>query len=251
MRINPFNVENKTILVTGASSGIGKSIAIQCSQFGASVMITGRNLERLQNTLDIINAEGTQTHFSYPADLNDDEQIVKLASDVPAIDGLVLCSGINDKAPIKHVDRDKIEKMYNANVYGPMLLVKELVKQKKINKGASIVFISSISSIYATVSNALYASSKGAINSLVKVLALELASKKIRVNSIMPGMVRTGMINAYGISEEEMDAVIKGYPMGRIGEPEDIANAALYFLSDASSWTTGANLIVDGGVTLR
>lgn len=251
MRMNPFNVEKKTILVTGASSGIGKSIAIQCSQFGASVMITGRNLERLQNTLDIINAEGTQTHFSYPADLNDDEQIVKLASDVPAIDGLVLCSGINDKAPIKHVDRDKIEKMYNANVYGPMLLVKELVKQKKISKGASIVFISSISSIYATVSNALYASSKGAINSLVKVLALELASKKIRVNSIMPGMVRTGMINAYGISEEEMDAVIKGYPMGRIGEPEDIANAAIYFLSEASSWVTGSSLIVDGGVTLR
>lgn len=251
MRMNPFNVENKTILVTGASSGIGRSIAIQCSQYGASVIITGRNLERLQDTLDVINAEGTQKHFLCTADLNSDEQIVKLASEVPILDGLVLCSGINDKAPIKHVDRDKIEKMYNANVYGPMLLVKELVRQKKISKEASIVFISSISSVYATVSNALYASSKGAINSLVKVLALELSSKKIRVNSIMPGMVRTGMIGAYGLSDEEMNAVIKSYPLGRIGETEDIANAAIYFLSNASSWVTGANLVVDGGVTLR
>lgn len=251
MKNNPFTLENKTILVTGASSGIGKEIAIRCSDFGATVALTGRNQERLQETFGMLNGDLSQQHSSFAADLNNDEQIAKLASEVPVLDGLVLCSGINDKATIKHVDRDKIERMYNANIFGPMLLVKELVKQKKINKGASIVFISSISSIYATVSNVLYASSKGAINSLVKVLALELSPKKIRVNSIMPGMVKTGMINAYGISEEEMDAVIKGYPLGRIGETEDIANAAIYFLSDASSWTTGANLVVDGGVTLR
>ena len=246
-----YDLNSKTILVTGASSGIGREVAIELSRKGAIVIITGRNEERLVDTFNCLFSGNGQKHLQVIADLDVDEQIEKLATESFAVDGLVCCSGINDKAPIKHVSRDKIEKMYNANVYGPMLLVKELVKKKKLNKGASIVFISSISSIYATVSNALYASSKGAINSLVKVLALELAPKKIRVNAIMPGMVRTGMINAYGLSEEEMNAVIKGYPLGRIGEPEDIAKAVAFFISDDSSWITGANLVVDGGVTLR
>lgn len=244
-------VIGKTILVTGASSGIGREIAITLSQMGASVVITGRNEERLNDTYNCLNKEKCQTHLQIIADLNEDEQIEKLAVNCVSIDGLVCCSGINDKAPIKHVTREKIEKMYGANVYGPMLLVKELLKNKKVNKAASIVFISSISSIYATVSNALYASSKGAINSLVKVLALELAPKRIRVNSVMPGMIRTNMIHAYGLSDEELDAVIKGHPLGRIGEPRDVANATAFFLSDESSWITGAQLVVDGGITLR
>ncbi len=241
----------KTILVTGASSGIGRETAITLSRKGATVVVTGRNSERLADTYNCLIRERGQHHVQIIADLDIDEQIEKLAVECLPVDGVVSCSGINDKAPIKHISREKIDKMYNANIYGPMLLVKELLKKKKVNKAASIVFISSISSIYATVSNALYASSKGAINSLVKVLALELAQKKIRVNSIMPGMVRTGMINAYGLSEEGMDAVIKGFPLGRIGEPEDIAKAVAFFLSDDSSWITGANLVVDGGVTLR
>ncbi len=237
--------------MTGASSGIGREIAITLSKKGASVIITGRNEKRLNETYYCLEKDDDQCHLQIVADLDKDEQIEQLVANSSAVDGVVCCSGINDKAPIKHVTREKIDKMYGANVYGPMLLVKELVKKKKINNSASIVFISSISSIYATISNALYASSKGAINSLVKVLALELAPKKIRVNSIMPGMVRTNMINAYGLSEEEMTAVIKGYPLGRIGEPKDIANAAVFFLSDNSSWITGANLVIDGGVTLR
>ena len=241
----------KNILVTGASSGIGRAIAIMLSQKGASVIITGRNEERLTDTFNCLEKDKNQYHLSIAAELNKDEQIEQLVSNSINVDGVVCCSGINDKAPIKHVTRDRIEKMYGANVYSPMLLIKELLKNKKVNTAASIVFISSISSIYATVSNALYASSKGAINSLVKVLALELAPKKIRVNSVMPGMIRTNMINAYGLSDEEMESVVKGYPLGRIGEPEDVANAVVFFLSDNSSWITGANLVIDGGVTLR
>lgn len=246
-----YNLIGKTILVTGASSGIGREIAITLSRKGATVVVTGRNEERLSDTYNNLNQDNGQEHMQIIADLGIDEQIEKLVAESLSIDGLVCCSGINDKAPIKHVTREKIEKMYNANVFGPMMLVKGLLVKRKVNKAASIVFISSISSNYATVSNSLYASSKGAVNSLVRVLALELAPKKIRVNSVMPGMVRTGMINAYGLSEEEMNAVIKGYPLGRIGVPEDIANAATFFLSDESSWITGANLVVDGGVTLR
>lgn len=245
------NLSGKTILVTGASSGIGQEIAITLSLLGAAVVITGRNEERLNETFINLCHDNGQHHLQVIADLSVDEQIENLAMRSLPVDGVVCCSGINDKAPIKHVTRERIEKMYNVNVYGPLLLIKELLKKKKVNKAASIVFISSISSIYATISNSLYASSKGAINSLVKVLALELAPKMIRVNSIMPGMVRTGMINAYGLSDEEMEDVVKGYPLGRIGEPKDIANAAVFFLSDESSWITGANLVVDGGVTLR
>ena len=131
------------------------------------------------------------------------------------------------------------------------MLLKEIFKKKKITSGASIVFISSISSFYATISNALYASSKGAINSLIRVLALEYASKKIRVNGIMPGMVRTDMINAYGLSEEQMGDVVKSYQLGRLGEPVDVANGVIYLLSDASCWVTGTNIVIDGGITLR
>jgi NAD(P)-dependent dehydrogenase (short-subunit alcohol dehydrogenase family) len=241
----------KTILVTGASSGIGREIAILASCKGATVVITGRNQERLTDTFANLAKDKGQSHQQILADLGVDEQIELLASNTMPIDGLVCCSGINDKTPIKHISREKIDKMYNANVFGPMLLVKELIKKKKVNNAASILFISSISSIYAAVSNSLYASSKGAVNSLVKILALELALKKIRVNSIMPGMIRTNMVKAYGLSEVEMEDVVNSYPLGRIGEPEDIAKAAAFFLSDDSSWITGANLVVDGGLTLR
>lgn len=248
---NPFSLIGKTILVTGASSGIGRQVAISCSQQGASVVITGRNSERLGQSMHELDKSMSQQHQMIVADLNSDEGIEKLSTQTVLLDGAVFCSGINDKAPIKYVDREKIDKMYNTNVFGPMLLLKNLLKQKKINKEASLVYISSISSIYATISNTLYASTKGAINSMIKVLALELAPRKVRVNSIMPGMIKTGMIHAYGLSEEEMAAVIKGYPLGRIGETEDVANAAIYFLSGASSWVTGSNLVVDGGITLR
>ena len=246
-----FDLFGKTILVTGASSGIGRAVAISLSQAGATVVITGRNKERLNETYLCLESKEELPHHQLIADLNEDAQIEQLTVDCEPLDGVVCCSGINDKAPIKHVTREKIEKMYGTNVYGPMLLIKELLKKKKVKNAASIVFISSISSIYATISNAMYGSSKGAINSLVKVLALELAPKKIRVNAIMPGMVRTNMIEAYGLSEEELVAVERGYPLGRIGEPQDIANAVIFFLSEASSWVTGANLVVDGGITLR
>lgn len=249
--MNPFTLEEKTILVTGASSGIGKCVSELSAKMGASLIITGRNKDRLIDTFHKLDRALNQEHRYIQADLNVNDELQELVNQVCTIDGIVLCSGVNDKAPIKFVDKERIDKMFNTNLFGPMLLVKELLKKKKISKGASIVFISSIASIYATISNALYASSKGAINSLVRVLALELSPKKIRVNAILPGMIRTNMVNVFGYSEEELDKVIATYPLERIGETSDVANAVLYYLSDASSWVTGTNLVVDGGVTLR
>ena len=250
--INPFSLNGKRVLVTGASSGIGKSVAELCANLDANVIVTGRNEERLSQTLCQLDTNDAQSHQIVVADLSTDEGICNLISHIDeSLDGVVYSAGVNDKYLLKFIKRENVNYMFNTNVFAPILLSKELQKKKKINKGASIVFISSIASIYATISNALYASTKGAINSLIRTLALELSSNRIRVNGIMPGMVKTSMIDAYGLSEDQMKEVIKSYPLGRLGTPQDIANAVAFLLSDASSWITGVNIIVDGGVTLR
>lgn len=248
---NYIDLSHKTILVTGASSGIGKQVAITCSELGASVIITGRNNSRLLETMNSLSCEFKQNHISVCADLNTDDGISLLTEKVDSIDGAVFCAGINDKYLLKFIKRENIDSIFNTNVFSPILICKNLHKLKKINTGASIIFISSISSTYATISNALYASSKGAINSLIRTLALELSSKKIRVNGVTPGMIKTGMLDAYDFSQEQMKCIIKDYPLGRLGEVSDVANAVAFFLSDVSSWITGTNLVVDGGVTLR
>lgn len=251
MTNNPFSLNGKTILVTGASSGIGHQIAISCSQMGATIIATGRNEARLRNTISNLSVMDNQIHKAVTADICTDEGISDLVDNTENLDGAVFCAGKNDKLLLKFIKRKNIEDMFNTNVFSEILICKELQKKKKLNNSASVVFISSISSTYATISNTLYAATKGAVNSLIRVLALELASKKIRVNGIMPGMVKTGMLDAYQLSEEEMISVINEYPLKRLGETEDIANAAVYLLSDASSWTTGLNMTVDGGITLR
>lgn len=244
---SPFSLLGKTILITGASSGIGRACAIQCSKMGARIVITGRNQDRLQETLDNLAGDN---HILIPADLTDENCMHELVEATPALDGLVLNAGMNPKSLVKFIKHDMLEEVFSTNVFSPILLVQSLVKKKKVNKAASIVFMSSISTSYASVSNSLYSASKGAINSFMKVLALELAPQKTRVNAIQPGMVRTRMMEAYAI-QEELEAWEKSYPLGRFGEPEDIANACVYLLSEAAAWVTGTILTVDGGITLR
>ena len=246
---NPFSLDGKRILVTGASSGIGREVAIRCSQLGANVIATGRNEERLKKTYSLLQPTGN--HKIITTNLDDETGIDILVQNIESVEGVVFCAGINDKYILKAIDKSKAERIFNINVFSPILTTKELLKKKKISKGASLVLLSSISSTYATISNTLYAASKGAINSITRVWALELSSKKIRVNSILPGMVKTGMIDSYGLSEEGLNETIKSYPLGRLGETEDIANAVIYFLSDASSWVTGSSLVIDGGLSLR
>lgn len=242
-----FKLTGKTILVTGASSGIGKSIAEECARRGAVLILIGRNTERLNSVRDSLAGEG---HVAYSCDVREESDIVGLVSSLPKLDGLVNSAGINDKSLVKSLSREKIDKMFETNLFGPMLLVKDILRSKKINPGASVVFISSISAQYATISNALYASSKGAVDSFIRVLALEVAHKKIRVNGIRPGVVETPLLDAYAL-KEELDEFKKSYPLGRIGRPEDIAYGAVYLLSDASTWVTGTIFNIDGGITLR
>lgn len=248
---NPFSLEGKNILVTGASAGIGRAVALICADNGANVVIVGRNVSRLEDTYNSLTIKGCQVHKHVIADITKEEGLYDIVSVIDVVDGIVHCAGINEMSVLKYINKTKIDAMFNINYSAPLLLTKELYKRKKLANSASVVFISSISSMYATISNALYASTKGAINSLVKVLALELSVKKIRVNAISPGMVRTSMLHAYGHSDEDVETMVHDYPLGRLGTPEDIANATLYLLSNASEWVTGINLIVDGGATLR
>lgn len=249
---NPFGLINKTILVTGASSGIGRSVALLCSQMGASVILNGRDNERLNEVYNqLFVSSPQQSHQIIQADLTEDSTLITVVEQAPCLDGIVHCAGVNTKSLLQFVDRDKLNAVFNLNCFVPALLTKSLLKGKKINKSASIVIISSIASFYATISNCMYGASKGALNSLIRIMALELASKKIRVNGIMPGIIGLDMMKAYDLSNEELENVKKTYPLGRFGTPKDVANGVVYLLSDASSWVTGSNIVIDGGVTLR
>ena len=241
-----FSLEGKKILVTGASSGIGRATAIECSKAGATVYLTARNAERLEQTLAEMKGDG---HRIVPADLTSIEDIQHLVDEVEVLDGIALIAGINDKLIIKKIDDGFITKMLSTNFSGPALLTKTLLKAKKINKFASIVFMSSVSAFYPSVSNAMYAASKAAVNQFAKVLALEVLPLKARVNCIQPAFVETEMIHKY--SEETLNEIRSNYPLGRFAKPKEIAYAVIYYISDASQMITGTSLVIDGGYTLR
>ena len=245
---NPFTLGGKTILVTGASSGIGRAIAIESSKMGANVIITGRNEERLKKTYYLLKGSG---HGLIVADLSIKEEIERLHKELPVIAGLVNCAGLTKVVPFSFATRDSFEDVMNVNFFAPTELTRLMVKSKKIGKGGSVVFISSVSGVYCSaVASSIYSSSKGAINGLVKGVALDLAPKGIRVNSVNPGMIDTDIFSGSAITEEQLKEDMKRYPLGRYGKPEEVANAVIYLLSDAASWTTGSNLLIDGGYTL-
>lgn len=244
---NPFSLEGKTILVTGASSGIGKATAIECSRQGATVLMLGRNFERLNQTLSECDGTG---HSVIQFDLAEIEKIPKLLSLLPNLDGVVHNAGTNTKYLVKNINKEKIDELFYTNYYAPVLITQSLLKNKRFNKNASMVFISSISANYASVSNALYASSKAALNAFVRCLAMEIAPRGMRANIIQPGMIETPILKAYALSDELQDFK-KSCPLGHPGEPSDIAHGCVYLLSDASKFTTGSIQTIDGGLTLR
>jgi len=247
----PFSLANKTILITGASSGIGRGIAVECSKMGAKIIITGRNSERLDETYSLLQGEG---HIVIQADLSKQEEIDRLVSETPEIEGCVHSAGIPQMSPVKYMNRESLSDILNINTMGPILLTSLLLKKKKLQRKSSVVFISSISGVYtANSGESSYAASKGAINGFVKVAALELAARNIRVNSINPGLVPTRILELSNevFSEEQLKSTMYDrYPLKRLGTPEDIAYGAIYLLSDASAWVTGTNLVIDGGYTL-
>jgi NAD(P)-dependent dehydrogenase (short-subunit alcohol dehydrogenase family) len=245
---NPFSLERKTILVTGASSGIGRAIAIECSKMGAAVILTARSEDRLRETLS--QMEGAD-HTIITVDLTKQSELFDLIEKTPMLDGLVNCAGQVKTTPFQFITVDSLDKIMTVNFFAPTLLSVQLVKNKKFKKNSSIVFISSISGIECVYGgNSIYSASKGAINGIMKNMALDLAHKGIRVNSVNPGMVNTHIIDTGTITSEQLEEDKKRYPLKRYGRPEEIAYAVIYLLSDASSWVTGSNLVIDGGYTL-
>lgn len=242
-----FTLENKTILITGASSGIGRGIAIAAAQAGARCILVARNKERLETVAQECGGEV----IIEPVDVTNTAELKALVERVPQLDGLVQCAGVGDKhTPLKFLSEEFVDEVLNVNLKAPMLFLAMLEKKKKLNKGASVVLMSSISSFHAAPAHSLYMASKGALTAFAKGAALDLSGKKIRVNTIAPGMVNTPLIDYSNISEEQRKADEAKYPLKRYGEPEDIASAAVYLLSDASSWVTGQQFVVDGGITV-
>ena len=246
---NPFSLSGKTILITGASSGIGKATAIECSKMGAIVVLTGRNEARLKQTLSELEGKG---HMAIVADLSSEEGVNALVDKCPQIDGLVNNAGVTFMVPTSFISREKLMQVLDVNTIAPILLTQMLLKTKKLGKGSSVVITDSISGVkIASPGNVLYSTSKAAINGFVKNAALDLAAKNIRVNAVCPGMIETHILGNGEVTEEDIEADMKKYPLRRYGKPEEVAYAIIYFLSDASAFTTGANLVIDGGYTLQ
>lgn len=247
---NPFSLEEKTILVTGASSGIGADTAVECSRMGATVLITGRNEERLSQTLSRLDTSLGAAHQMIVADLTDEESLNALVSQIDGIDGLVNNAGVNRVKPVAFIKQEDLEYVFQSNTWTAVNLTRLLCKKKKLKKNSSVVFTSSVSAFFNAPGRALYAGSKAALTSFMRSFAVELADKGIRANAVHPGMVETKMI-AENLTEEELQNNLKEYPLNRFGKPEDVAWAIIYLLSDASSWVTGTSMVVDGGFMLK
>lgn len=245
---NPFSLIGKTILVTGASSGIGRAIAIESSKMGANIILTGRNEERLQETMSMLDAG---EHQYLVADITNEEDMANLVEQLPTLTGCVHSAGIIGLTPIQAITTTKINQFEQINLHAPILLTKQLIKRKKLAKNSSVVFISSAAGVYrVSTANALYAITKCGLDAFMRSAALELASKNIRFNSVNPAMIETESLTNIPMSEEQKNANLDQYPIKRYGKPEEVAYATIYLLSDASAWTTGTEIKIDGGLTL-
>ncbi len=244
-----FSLAQRSILVTGASSGIGRQIALRAAEAGAELFLTGRDAARLEETRSLAGGKAT----CLPADLIREEALQSLVAALPRLQGVVFCAGKVDYTPVKFLNAAKLEELFSLNFNSQVLLTRLLIREKKLEKGASLVYISSISSLLGVPATALYAASKAALNAFVRVTAAELAGQRIRANALCPGLVKTPLLSraAEGnLSEEAFAEAAKAYPLG-LGEADDVAGPAVFLLSDAARWITGTSLVADGGLTLQ
>lgn len=247
---NPFSLEGKTILVTGSTSGIGRTTAIECSKMGAIVVVSGRNEERAKETISMLEGDG---HTYIIADLSTQEGIDNLVEEVPVLNGCVNNAGYNIMQLVPFIKKNDMDSLFNVNAQGPIYLTHRLVKKKKMAKDSSFVFTSSISARgVCSPGNGLYCATKAALTAFMRNAAIDLSTKKIRCNSVAPGMIETPLKEAKSqITEEQWEINRQLYPLGRFGKPEDVAKAIVFLLSDAASWITGTEIVVDGGRSLK
>jgi len=245
---NPFSLEGKTILVTGAASGMGKATAIACAKMGAVVVAADFNVEGLSITLNELDGEG---HKKFFVNLADEGTWTDLLKETPVLDGIANCAGIANMNPFVFVTRQEFNKVFDVNFFGPVMLTRNLIKAKKLNKGGSIVFVASIDGPRIVHGgNSVYSSAKSALVGAARNMAIDLSMKKIRVNCVLPGTTDTPLIRTANVTEESLAEASRAFPLKRFGKPEDMANGIIYLLSDASSFVTGTELVIDGGYSI-
>lgn len=247
MQPNPFSLKERKILVTGATSGIGAATAVACANAGADVIVSGRNTERLE---EIKGRIPTNT-MAIMADITDEQSLSILIEELPIVDGVVLCAGVNEVCPIRFATRKKIDAIFETNLFAQIDFLRLLIKKKKFSDNASVVAISSIGGNEVfSIGQAAYGASKAALLSWMKYAAKEMAPSGIRINCILPGHIETPMNDKLSFSAEQLESYKQTIPLKRFGQPDDIANGVVYLLSNASSWMTGTALKIDGGSTL-
>lgn len=248
MSYNPFSLEGKTILIVGASSGIGRQTAIECSRLGARVIVCARNTKALNETLSLMEGHN---HNLVSADLTNTPVVERLVEEIQVINGVVLSVGKGLTLPLKFSTKEKFDDVFSTNLFSQVELLRLLIRKKKIAHEGSVVFVGSVGGVKVfNVGGSVYGASKAAIDSIMKFCAKELAPQKIRVNSVNPGMTKTNFIHRGSLSEEQFESDMQNYPLKRYGEPSDIAFGIVYLLSDAASWVTGHALCIDGGVSI-
>lgn len=246
---NPFSLEGKTMLVTGASSGIGRQVCVSVSQMGGTVFGTGRDQQRLDETIGMLEGSG---HRGVRGDLTRSEERLALVQELPSLDGVVHAAGRTKLVPYAFLSEEHLSDIYKTNFEAAAMLTQVLLKKKLLKDGGSIVFIASTAGIMGAKAIAAYAASKGALIASSRVLALEVAPRNIRSNCLAPALVETPMATQTeeSVSAETFAENRKLYPLG-FGKPEDVANAAVFLLSDASRWITGTTIVLDGGCTAQ
>jgi len=247
-----MSLEGKRILVTGASSGIGRETAIILSKLGAEVVLLARNRERLEETCRELEGSG---HSIYEYDLEQLDGIPELLKTIAAeqgrLSGVFHAAGIAPVYAINAIKEEKIESVFKSSAFASLILAKGFCNKNVRQLPASLVFMSSGAALTGSKGLAIYSSSKAAVDGAVRAMAVELAEKDIRVNAIAAGMVKTEMYEVF-VETAPSNAVekkIQRHPLG-FGLPEDVAMAAAFLLSDASKWITGTTMVVDGGFTI-
>ncbi len=246
---NPMDLGGRTILVTGASSGIGREAAVLLSQLNARVVLTARNEERLSATLSALHNDG---HWAEPFDLSRTEEIPKWVQGVAAktgpLDAIVHAAGKQSTMPISIVNEQSVDDLVRTNLYSAIMLARGFSQKNCYVRGGSLIFLSSVVAIAAKPAIAVYAATKSALLGMAKSLALELAPQGIRVNCVAPGFVETEMLDELRsvLTDEQMDGLRGSHPLG-FGTPRDVANAIAFLLAETGRWITGTTLVLDGG----
>ncbi|MCC4588685.1 SDR family oxidoreductase [Xanthomonas sp. NCPPB 1067] len=240
-----FGLKEKTILVTGASSGIGAAVATLCARLGATVVLTGRDEVRLRAVASALHGTG---HRDIAGDITEEDTRQRLLAAAPGYHGLASCAGIAALIPFRMAAEKHLQQMLAVNYLAPVTLTQQLLAKKRLLSSASLVYVSALSARAAPQAAAGYAASKAALESAVRTLALEQAKHGIRANCVAPGYVDTPMLKKLGTAAD-MDDKIALTPLGRI-DPDDVAKGVAYLLSAASRWITRSTLTIDGGISL-